>query len=110
MAKGSGTFDKVPMLSSYDGHLGDQNTNSSDLELQEFSSENTVTNGSAANGVEHREAGRGHGKHEYLLRSGPLGMCNDPCCTTCPYTNVGTRAELHRDLSKRAQVKSLNPR
>ncbi|CAN6979708.1 unnamed protein product [Brassica oleracea var. botrytis] len=23
-------------------------------------------------------------KHEHLLRSGKLGMCNDPYCTTCP--------------------------
>ena len=24
------------------------------------------------------------GKNEHLLRSGQLGMCNDPYCTTCP--------------------------
>ncbi|KAJ7970208.1 Cyclic nucleotide gated channel protein [Quillaja saponaria] len=24
------------------------------------------------------------GENEHLLRSGQLGMCNDPCCTTCP--------------------------
>ncbi|XP_058079861.1 probable cyclic nucleotide-gated ion channel 20, chloroplastic [Magnolia sinica] len=24
------------------------------------------------------------GKNEHLLRSGPLGKCNDPYCTTCP--------------------------
>ncbi|KAH1234033.1 putative cyclic nucleotide-gated ion channel 20, chloroplastic [Glycine max] len=24
------------------------------------------------------------GKNEHLIRSGPLGMCNDPYCTTCP--------------------------
>ena len=24
------------------------------------------------------------GKNEHLVRSGPLGMCNDPYCTTCP--------------------------
>ncbi|XP_040866349.1 uncharacterized protein [Glycine max] len=23
-------------------------------------------------------------KNEHLMRSGQLGMCNDPCCTTCP--------------------------
>lgn len=23
-------------------------------------------------------------KHAHLLRSGQLGMCNDPYCTTCP--------------------------
>ncbi|KAL3628946.1 putative cyclic nucleotide-gated ion channel 20, chloroplastic [Castilleja foliolosa] len=29
------------------------------------------------------------GKHENLLKSGPLGMCSDPYCTTCPtYHNV----------------------
>ncbi|KAH9290367.1 hypothetical protein KI387_034484, partial [Taxus chinensis] len=36
-------------------------------------------------------SGGGHGmndnrgkKHEHLLKSGPLGRCNDPFCTTCP--------------------------
>ncbi|XAR53146.1 hypothetical protein NMG60_11021569 [Bertholletia excelsa] len=29
------------------------------------------------------------GKNEHLMRSGQLGMCNDPYCTTCPtYYNV----------------------
>ena len=103
----SGRFDQVPMLLSYDGHSEDQNANSSGMELQAIASESTVINGFPADSDVH-EAARG-GKYEYLLRSGPLGMCNDPFCTTCPYTNVGLKAEIHRDLSKRAQVHLVNP-
>lgn len=34
------------------------------------------------------------GKNEHLLKSGPLGMCSDPYCTTCPsYYNV--KAQKH---------------
>ncbi|KAJ0467021.1 putative cyclic nucleotide-binding domain, Ion transport domain, rmlC-like jelly roll [Helianthus annuus] len=34
-----------------------------------------------------QEGGNYHGtKNEHLLRSGQLGMCNDPFCTTCPST------------------------
>lgn len=108
MAKGSGKLDKVPMLLSYDDHSEEQNANVSDMELQIVASESTVANGLPSDGDDHREAGRGPGKHEYLLRSGPLGMCNDPYCTTCPYTNIGVKAELHRDMSKRAQVQSAH--
>nr|GMC75795.1 probable cyclic nucleotide-gated ion channel 20, chloroplastic isoform X1 [Ipomoea batatas] len=28
------------------------------------------------------------GKNEHLLRSGQLGMCNDPYCTTCPAIDI----------------------
>ncbi|GLT55903.1 hypothetical protein SLA2020_289870 [Shorea laevis] len=36
------------------------------------------------------------GKNEHLLRSGQLGMCNDPYCTTCPtYFNA-----VQREYSK----------
>lgn len=110
MARGSGTFDKVPMLSSFDDHSefrnGDEQ-NASDIELQVVATEGALVNSLPADGDGHREAAEG-GKHEYqnLLRSGPLGMCNDPYCTTCPYTNVGVKADLHRNLSKHAQVHS----
>ncbi|XP_057812390.1 probable cyclic nucleotide-gated ion channel 20, chloroplastic [Salvia miltiorrhiza] len=37
------------------------------------------------------------GKNEHLLRSGQLGMCNDPYCTTCPmYYNVKGRPKPSR--------------
>lgn len=35
-------------------------------------------------GGEHGMDNNYGGKHEYLLKSGPLGRCNDPFCTTCP--------------------------
>ncbi|XP_051133438.1 probable cyclic nucleotide-gated ion channel 20, chloroplastic isoform X2 [Andrographis paniculata] len=37
-------------------------------------------------------------KNEHLLRSGQLGMCNDPYCTTCPtyYHNVKGRQKQSR--------------
>jgi len=37
------------------------------------------------------------GKNEHLLRSGQLGMCNDPYCTTCP---------IYYDNFKAAQQKN----
>lgn len=37
------------------------------------------------------------GKNEHLLRSGQLGMCNDPYCTTCPmYYSVKGRTRPSR--------------
>ncbi|KAL8547797.1 hypothetical protein ACS0TY_007216 [Phlomoides rotata] len=37
------------------------------------------------------------GKNEHLLRSGQLGMCNDPYCTTCPmYYSVKGRQKPSR--------------
>ncbi|KAF3438348.1 hypothetical protein FNV43_RR21110 [Rhamnella rubrinervis] len=41
------------------------------------------------------------GKNDYLLRSGQLGMCNDPYCTTCPthYNFKGT-ARRHSKASR----------
>lgn len=37
------------------------------------------------------------GRNEHLLRSGQLGMCNDPYCTTCPmYYNVKGRQKPSR--------------
>ncbi|KAK6128212.1 hypothetical protein DH2020_038046 [Rehmannia glutinosa] len=37
------------------------------------------------------------GKNEHLLKSGQLGMCNDPYCTTCPmYYNVKGRQRYSR--------------
>lgn len=37
------------------------------------------------------------GRNEHLLRSGQLGMCNDPYCTTCPmYYNVKGRPKPSR--------------
>ncbi|KAL7138779.1 hypothetical protein ABFS83_09G005400 [Erythranthe nasuta] len=37
------------------------------------------------------------GKHGNLLKSGQLGMCNDPYCTTCPtYYNVKRRQKYSR--------------
>ena len=108
MANGSGTFDNVPILLNYDGHseFHKSTTNSSDVELQIFPVASSPANGSPADSGMPREAGRG-GRHEYLLMSGPLGMCNDPYCTSCPYTNVGAKAELHRGLSKHVQVNYL---
>ncbi|CAM6089431.1 unnamed protein product [Calypogeia fissa] len=50
-------------------------------------------------------------KHEHLLRSGPMGRCNDPFCTTCPsyfgYSEQPSRlgsAELKHVLLGRASV------
>ncbi|KAG8388504.1 hypothetical protein BUALT_Bualt02G0132500 [Buddleja alternifolia] len=38
-----------------------------------------------------------YGKNEHLLKSGQLGMCNDPYCTTCPtYYNVKDRRKYSR--------------
>ncbi|XP_022726270.1 probable cyclic nucleotide-gated ion channel 20, chloroplastic isoform X3 [Durio zibethinus] len=36
------------------------------------------------------------GKNEHLLRSGQLGMCNDPYCTTCP-TYYNFKAEQQKN-------------
>ncbi|XP_073131684.1 probable cyclic nucleotide-gated ion channel 20, chloroplastic [Henckelia pumila] len=37
------------------------------------------------------------GKNEHLLKSGQLGMCNDPYCTTCPtYYNAKGRQKHSR--------------
>lgn len=34
------------------------------------------------------------GTNEHLMKSGPLGMCNDPYCTTCPTYNKAAVAKL----------------
>ncbi|XP_048443675.1 probable cyclic nucleotide-gated ion channel 20, chloroplastic [Pyrus x bretschneideri] len=39
------------------------------------------------------------GKNEHLLRSGQLGLCNDPYCTTCPTFNLKAAQEKHRRAS-----------
>lgn len=40
------------------------------------------------------------GKNEHLLRSGQLGMCNDPYCTTCPtFYNVKAEQQEHSKAS-----------
>ncbi|KAJ7975327.1 Cyclic nucleotide gated channel protein [Quillaja saponaria] len=40
------------------------------------------------------------GKNEHLLRSGQLGMCNDPYCTTCPtYFNIKATQQKHSKAS-----------
>lgn len=44
----------------------------------------TVINGFAEESSGNTDAVR-VGKHEHLLKSGPLGKCNDPFCTTCPF-------------------------
>lgn len=41
------------------------------------------------------------GKNAHLLRSGQLGMCNDPYCTTCPtYFNVNKERQKHSRTSE----------
>lgn len=101
-------IDRVPMLQSSDGI--EYGSMSSDIELatQVSSSEVVIHDFRADQDLGVREAGRGHGTHAHLLKSGPLGMCNDPYCTTCPYSNVGFRADFHRNLSKHAQVNIIN--
>ncbi|XP_068309204.1 probable cyclic nucleotide-gated ion channel 20, chloroplastic isoform X2 [Pyrus communis] len=39
------------------------------------------------------------GKNEHLLRSGQLGLCNDPYCTTCPTFNLKAAQAKHRRAS-----------
>ncbi|ONI09486.1 hypothetical protein PRUPE_5G240800 [Prunus persica] len=39
------------------------------------------------------------GKNEHLLRSGQLGMCNDPYCTTCPTYNLKAAQPQHSKAS-----------
>ncbi|XP_040998456.1 probable cyclic nucleotide-gated ion channel 20, chloroplastic isoform X2 [Juglans microcarpa x Juglans regia] len=40
------------------------------------------------------------GKNEHLLRSGQLGMCNDPYCTTCPtYNNFIAAQQMNSKAS-----------
>ncbi|KAH0976109.1 hypothetical protein GBA52_018008 [Prunus armeniaca] len=39
------------------------------------------------------------GKNEHLLRSGQLGMCNDPYCTTCPTYNLKAAQPQHSRAS-----------
>ncbi|XVF50377.1 hypothetical protein PTKIN_Ptkin04bG0094700 [Pterospermum kingtungense] len=40
------------------------------------------------------------GKNEHLLRSGQLGMCNDPYCTTCPtFYNFKAEQQEHSKAS-----------
>jgi len=40
----------------------------------------SVSGGGGEHGMNNNYGGR----HEHLLKSGPLGRCNDPFCTTCP--------------------------
>ncbi|KAM5570289.1 hypothetical protein ABKV19_011115 [Rosa sericea] len=39
-------------------------------------------------------------KNEHLLRSGQLGMCNDPYCTTCPTVYKATQPKYSRSSDK----------
>ncbi|XP_062030309.1 probable cyclic nucleotide-gated ion channel 20, chloroplastic [Rosa rugosa] len=39
-------------------------------------------------------------KNEHLLRSGQLGMCNDPYCTTCPTVYKATQPKYSRPSGK----------
>ncbi|KAK9118016.1 hypothetical protein Scep_016109 [Stephania cephalantha] len=45
------------------------------------------------------------GKNEHLLRSGPLGMCNDPYCTTCP-TLDSSRARQQKNYRAKQRLES----
>lgn len=53
-----------------------------DREVEErlVNSHVSVSGGGGDPGVNNNNGG----KHEHLLKSGPLGRCNDPFCTTCP--------------------------
>ncbi|ERN11112.1 hypothetical protein AMTR_s00024p00155680 [Amborella trichopoda] len=46
------------------------------------------------------------GKNEHLLRSGPLGRCNDPFCTTCPsYYNIKATTQRWPYSSSKFELK-----
>lgn len=53
-----------------------------DREVEErvVNSHVSVSGGGGEHGMDNNYGG----KHEHLLKSGPLGRCNDPFCTTCP--------------------------
>ncbi|KAK2965626.1 hypothetical protein RJ640_001813 [Escallonia rubra] len=58
--------------------------------IRRKAAEPTVEDYPSVSGIDHNDwPGNSVGKNEHLLRSGQLGMCNDPYCTTCPsYYNV----------------------
>ncbi|KAK3005561.1 hypothetical protein RJ639_016848 [Escallonia herrerae] len=58
--------------------------------IRHNAAELTVEDYPSVSGIDHNDwPGNSVGKNEHLLRSGQLGMCNDPYCTTCPsYYNV----------------------
>ncbi|XP_028785789.1 probable cyclic nucleotide-gated ion channel 20, chloroplastic [Neltuma alba] len=62
------------------GSLSRQNVNATGNKTVEGMTEKFALHGSVGNDWQNNYA---H-KNEHLLRSGQLGMCNDPYCTTCP--------------------------
>lgn len=57
---------------------------------EKFPSTNATNENEGTNG-DHYAA-----KNEHLLRSGQLGMCNDPYCTTCPTFHKATQPKYLR--------------
>ncbi|XP_020273946.1 probable cyclic nucleotide-gated ion channel 20, chloroplastic [Asparagus officinalis] len=47
------------------------------------------------------------GKHEHLLKSGPLGLCNNPDCTTCPATYKTKRSTYKGSLHLDAKLRNI---
>jgi len=100
-------IDRLPMLLRSDG--SENGSMLLDIEMStQVSSNDAANHGLPTDEVGVREAGKGQETHSHLLKSGPLGMCNDPYCTTCPYSNVGFKADYHRNLSRHAQVNIIN--
>ncbi|KAI9087393.1 hypothetical protein K1719_030713 [Acacia pycnantha] len=62
------------------GNLSRQNVNATGNKAVESMTEKIALHGRVGNDWQNNYA---H-KNEHLLRSGQLGMCNDPYCTTCP--------------------------
>uniref|UniRef100_A0A151UFW7 Cyclic nucleotide-gated ion channel 19 n=2 Tax=Cajanus cajan TaxID=3821 RepID=A0A151UFW7_CAJCA len=63
------------------GNLFQQNRVAPEYQTAESTTENISSCcGMGENDLQNNYAG----KNEHLVRSGPLGMCNDPYCTTCP--------------------------
>lgn len=58
----------------------------------------SVSGGGGEHGMNNNYGGR----HEHLLKSGPLGRCNDPFCTTCPsyydFKEINTRNTQSRPV------------
>ncbi|XP_057855168.1 probable cyclic nucleotide-gated ion channel 20, chloroplastic [Cryptomeria japonica] len=71
----------LPMVRGYEGR---SISTSSSLRTLNKVDGTDFEGGISLSGGRH-ETSDNHGKkHEHLLKSGPLGRCNDPFCTTCP--------------------------
>lgn len=90
LLKKNSKVDQIPMLQDEDFSI--RSVEMSVLEGNDFSlkitedQDMTHLYGNTGASVGVKDVGRSEdfGKHEHLMRSGPMGKCSDPFCTTCP--------------------------